>query len=64
MGKVSPIGWSHLYLSADFHNMFLCQKEKGEYEEVWGGGGVGADFRMSENRHHMEHGHSLGNPHA
>ncbi len=33
VGKVSPSGWAHLYLSVYFYNMFLCQWEKGEYEE-------------------------------
>jgi hypothetical protein len=49
MGKASPIGWVHLYLSANFHKMLVTSIEKGV---VSGWEGVGADF-MSQNRHFM-----------
>ncbi len=41
--KDSPIGWSHLNLVANFHNMFLCQYENEEYEE---GGGKGWELTL------------------
>ncbi len=31
-GKVSPIGWAHLYLSANFHNMFSMSIGKGKVQ--------------------------------
>jgi hypothetical protein len=54
-GKISPIGWAHLYLFANVQNNKL---QKGEYGER-GRKGVRADL-MSLNRHFMEH----GQPHA
>jgi hypothetical protein len=35
VGKISPIGWAHLYLSANFQNPILC---KHKYREVGGKG--------------------------
>jgi hypothetical protein len=44
MGKVSRIGWPHLYLIAIISiTRFLLQQEKGEYEE---GGGKGWELTL------------------
>jgi len=38
--KVPPIGWAHLYLSANFHNMLSNSIEEGRvYKEGRGRGG-------------------------
>ncbi len=43
MGKISPIGWAHLYQSANFQNCFFYVNSKNKYREgvgntdVWEG---------------------------
>jgi hypothetical protein len=45
VGKVTPNGWAHLYLSADFHYLFLLSIGKGRVRRTTRGVGrdAGAD---------------------
>jgi hypothetical protein len=36
VGKISPIGWAHLYLSANFQNRFFYVNTSSEKMDEWG----------------------------
>ncbi len=53
-GEASPIGWAHLCMTANFHNMFLGQLEKKEDKEGGGKEGLWLAYVFT-NIHFMEH---------